>query len=321
MYKITDISINIISFNREEYVLSSVNSLINQSIGGFIINIFDNCSSDRTIDRLVKLNNSRIKIYPSKFNIGSYNNFKRAVDQSNKKFTMIFHDDDLIHPNYLKYVLIALNENPKATIVCSGMKRTINPDLRSFKNYNVQYKKFKNKSSFIGLVYLGFPMCFPSCLYKTYNLKKATLEKDKYGKLLDRPIIFDSILGEDEVILFPGQYVQYRVHSGQDSNTNANGPFPSQIFELQKLYFNELYLNSDFKSKLIFLTNFYHYMSLDFKNFYEKYNSKQSFIHEFVRYVNGVNHFVFLSKSLNFLKVRFIFKIYRIIKRNIGQYS
>ena len=321
MYKISDISINIASFNREEYVLSSVNSLINQSIGGFIINIFDNCSSDRTIERLDKLNSDRIKIYPSKFNIGPYNNFKRAVEQSNKKFTMLFHDDDIIHPNYLEYVLIALNENPKATIVCSGMKRTISPDLRSFKNYNIQYKKFKNKSSFIGLVYLGFPMCFPSCLYKTDNLKKAIFGKEKYGKLADRPIIFDSILDGDEVILFPGQYLQYRVHSGQDSNTNATGPFPNQIFELQKLYFNELYLNSDIKSKLIFLTSFYHYMSLDFKKFPEKYNSKQSFIFEFVRYVNGDNHFVFLSKSLNYLKVRFIFKIYRLIKRNIGQYS
>ena len=321
MYKITDISINIISFNREEYVLSSVNSLINQSIGGFSINIFDNCSSDSTIERLVKLNNDRIKIYPSKFNIGFLNNFKRAVNQSNKRFTMLFHDDDIIHPNYLEYALIALNENPKATIVCSGMKRTINPDLQSFKNYKVQYKKFKNKSSFISLVYLGFPMCFPSCLYKTDNLKKVMLGKEKYGKLADRPIIFDSILDGDEVILFPGQYVQYRDHSGQDSNTNANGPFPDQIFELQKLYYNALYLNSNIKNKFIFLTSFYHYMSLDFKKFPEKYNSKKSFIFEFVRYVKGDKDFVFLSKSLNFLKVRFIFKIYRLIKRNIGQYS
>lgn len=321
MYKISDISINIISFNREEYILSSVNSLINQSIGGFNINVFDNCSSDRTIEKLDKLNSDRIKIYTSKFNIGGYDNFKRAVNKSNKKFTIIFHDDDIIHPNYLEYVLIALNENPKATIVCSGMKRTISPNLRLFNNFNVKYKKFKNKSNFIGLVYLGFPMCFPSCLYKTDNLKKAMFGKEKYGKLADRPIIFDSILDGDEVILFPGQYVQYRVHPGQDSNTNANGPFPDQIFELQKLYYNALYLNSDIKNKLIFLTSFYHYMSLDFKKFPEKYNSKQSFIFEFVRYVKGDKYFVLLSKSLNFLKVRFIFKIYRLIKRNIGQYS
>ena len=124
-----------------------------------------------------------------------------------------------------------------------------------------------------------------------------------------------------EVILFPGQYVQYRVHSDQDSNTNANGPFPDQIFELQKLYYNELYLNSNFKNRFLFLTCFYYYMSLDYKNFTEIYNSRKAYILEFVKYVNGNTHFVNLSKLLNCLNVRFIFKIYRLIKRSIGQYS
>jgi len=322
MYKISDIRVNITSYNRDKYIIPAVNSLLRQSVGEFEINVFDNFSTDNTLKKLIKLDNRRIKLYRSTFNIGGHNNFKRVVNQSNKKFTIIFHDDDLIHHNYLEYILMALNENPKASLVCSGMLRANNPQEQLFKNYNFSYKKFKDKSNFISLVYLGFPMCFPSCLYKTENMKKVIkIKAEKFGKICDRPVVYSAVKEGEEIILFPGQYIHYRLHSGQDSNSKANGPFPNQIFELQKLYYNELYLNSNFKSKLIFLTSFYYYMSLDFKNFKSEYNSRKTFILEFVEFVNGKILFVYLSKFLYFLKIRNLYKVYRVIKRNIGQYS
>ena len=212
-----------------------------------------------------------------------------------------------MHPNYLEFILKALNKNPNVSLICSGMFQSHFPE-RPFKNYNFSYINIKRRN-LIGLAYKGFPLNFSSCMYKTENIRVAFKGKEIYGKISDRPIIFDSITDLDEVILFPGQFIHYRFHSGQSSNNLVNGPFPNQIFELHKLYYNELYLNSNFKNKLIYLSVFYYYMSLDYKNFTKIYNSEKAYLLEFVKYVNGDNNFVNLSKLLNYLKVRFIFKI------------
>ncbi|MDA7765534.1 glycosyltransferase [Flavobacteriaceae bacterium] len=319
MLTISDISINIISYNREKYIVTTVKSILNQSIGEFEINIYDNGSSDGTVEKINNLNNKRINLFTSDLNIGFEKNFLRVITQSKKKFTIIFHDDDLVHHNYLEFILRALNENPNVSLICSGMFQSHFPE-RPFKNYNFSYINIKRRN-LIGLAYKGFPLNFSSCMYKTENIRNAFKGKEIYGKISDRPIIFDSINDLDEVILFPGQFIHYRFHSGQSSNNLVDGPFPNQIFELHKLYYNELYLDSNFNNKLIFLTSFYYYMSLDYKNFIKIYNSRNAYILEFVKHVNGNNHFVNLSKLLFYLKIRYIFKIQRFINRIFFQYS
>jgi glycosyltransferase involved in cell wall biosynthesis len=321
MVTINDISINILSSNRAEFIKSTINSILNQTIKIDEINVFDNFSKDNTIEILKSFKIQRLNIFENNKEMSFVENFRKAASHSNKKFTVIFHDDDIIHPSYLEFALNALNLNHNIGLICSGMIRTKIPENIFFKDYNFSYIKLKKVKDLMNLVYQGFPMCFPSCIYKTANLKKATLEKDCFGKIADRPIVYDSLSKNDEIVLFPGQFIAYRFHIKQLSNLPETGPFVNQLFALQKIYYDNLYLGSSLRHKILFLFSFYHYMSLDFKNFKEEFKFKQDFINEFVKHVNGKRYFVFVSQVFFHLKLRYIYKGYRLIKRNLDQYS
>ena len=321
MVTINDISINILSSNRAEFIKSTINSLLNQSIKIDEINVFDNISKDNTIDILKSFKIPRLNIFENNREMSLFENFRKAVSHTNKKFIVIFHDDDIIHPRYLEFALRALNLNHNIGLICSGMIRTNSPEKLFFKEYNFSYIKLKNVKDLMNLVYQGFPMCFPSCIYKTVNLKKAILDKDCFGKIADRPIVYDSLNKNEEIVLLPGQFVNYRVHKGQISNSPMTGPFVNEVFALQKYYYDNLYLGSSLRHKILFLFSFYHYMSLDFKNFREEFKFKQDFINEFVKYIKGERYFVFVSQVFFYLKLRNIYKAYRLIKRNLNQYS
>ena len=321
MYDINDININVLSYNRGDFIIETINSIINQSLKINEINVFDNFSNDNTIAVLNSITDKRINVFYNNKNIGALGNFKRAISNSKKKFTVIFHDDDIIHPDYMKFVLSGLNESSNVSLVCSGMTRTKTPQNLKFKNYKYSPIKFESKADFIRIIYLGFPLCFPSCVYKTENLKVAIDGKEKYGKIADRPIIYDSVNEGEEVVLLPGQFINYRVHFGQDSNTSMSGPFLNEVFELHKNYFEKLYLNSNLKNKLFFLVSFYHYMSLDFHSFKSSFKSKKHFILKLIRYIGGDSKLLFLSRFFYFLNFRAIYQAYRLLKRNFNQYS
>ena len=320
MITINDIDVFVLSYNRESYILETLQSLNNQTIGKFEIKILDNGSTDNTQKSIESLENKNILFFGSDTNNGALWNFQRAQKLASKKYTILFHDDDLIHPKYLEYVIKVLNEQKDISLVCSGMKATKNPNQKHWNEYSYSPIIFDRLSQFASLVYLGFPLNFATVVYKTEYLKKAKIDFEQYGKIADRPLVFDCVKN-GKIALFAGQYIQYRTHENQDSKNSSSGPFYNETIALHKKYKNIIFQDNFLLPKILFLVNFYRYVVEEYNRFLDIKCSKNQYVDLVMDEIQITKNELFLSKLFYFTKISYLYKIYRFIKRKLGQYS
>ncbi len=322
MITINDIDIFVLSYNRANYIKTMIESLLNQTAGEFQIKILDNGSTDNTKEVVNSFNNQNIKFIGSIQNKGALWNFQRAQNLADKKYTVIFHDDDIIHPKYLEYALKALNKFDNVSIVCSGMRATTKPDIKNFKRYGFKPIVFNSISKFTSLVCLGFPLNYATVIYKTTFLKHINMKKLNkiYGKIADRPMVFE-VAKKGTIVLFAGEYIQYRIHQDQDSCDNKTGPFENQTINLHKYYKETIYNDRFILPKIYFLIKFYKYINGEYKRFYKPQLSKEEYIQKVQDELKLTKKDIVFSKMCNFLKIDSFFKIYRLVKRNFGEYS
>lgn len=57
-------------YNAEKYVMSTIQSLLNQTYQDFEIIVVDDCSTDNSVEIIKKLDDTRIKLYRNSENCG-----------------------------------------------------------------------------------------------------------------------------------------------------------------------------------------------------------------------------------------------------------
>lgn len=109
-------------YNGEEFLAESLECLLGQTFGEFILIICDNASTDRTreICRDYAARDPRIRVFRNDVNIGAVGNFNLALDlASTALFKWVAHDD-LYKPEYLSSCLRLLDDNPEAVLAHSA---------------------------------------------------------------------------------------------------------------------------------------------------------------------------------------------------------
>lgn len=94
------ITIIITTFNCENYISSTLTSLINQSYRNLEILIIDDCSTDNTLDILKNFQrlDTRIKVFNQPINSGTYLAKNRALSLATGDFIVCHDADDWSHP-------------------------------------------------------------------------------------------------------------------------------------------------------------------------------------------------------------------------------
>lgn len=125
------ISVLVPVYNAEEFVDVAIHSLLNQSWQNIEIIAIDDCSTDKSLEKLNELSkaDSRLKVYRNDENLGAYPTRNRALSLSTGDFITVHDSDDWSHPQMLEVQMNAMFENNAIKISCSFMTR-VYPDLR-----------------------------------------------------------------------------------------------------------------------------------------------------------------------------------------------
>ncbi|GAV22609.1 glycosyltransferase family 2 protein [Carboxydothermus pertinax] len=312
MLKIDDIKLEIfvLTYNRAKYLDATLKSIVNQSYKKFNIIVLDNNSTDETELIVKKYQNLHdIKYIRNDLNIGVVGNFLKAKELASKEFAMIFHDDDIMHPEYVETALKLLEQNNDSVFLGAAMSFELEPDFEFQKN-NAKAKILSQKD-FASLLYRGFPYHYASTVFRTKFLKKAKVEFKKYGKLSDRPVLINLLqYGKAIVLLEP--YIKYRLHPEQDSQTKSSGPFLSEIIELNKLYKSILGDSVFNKYGRSFLLANYIYINQSFKELYQtkKLKTKIDYLNTFIKNEASSLKAILIGYFIEALPYR----VYKIIK-------
>lgn len=107
------VSVLICTYNAEQYIQATLQSVLKQTFLNFEILILDNNSSDRTLDILEKVSDSRVQIFPSKKNLGPYWGLNFLLEKATGEYIAIQDHDDLWHSEKIAKQVAILEENKK----------------------------------------------------------------------------------------------------------------------------------------------------------------------------------------------------------------
>jgi glycosyltransferase involved in cell wall biosynthesis len=214
-----DITVCIMSYNRPQYLREALLSVLNQTQKPKEIVIYDNGSEETVYKAVADLLTNNVKFIGADANQGAIWNFQSAIAATVTKYIMLFHDDDILHENFLvtqvsileNDKLIALSSNG-CTIDSSGFK--MNALLMSF--FKKRPLEIYSTSGDVAIKYAN-NSCIPlsPTIYETCALKKVKIQKE-FDKVLDAVLMCDlaelGLVGCNTTPLY-----DCRVHEGQDS--------------------------------------------------------------------------------------------------------
>lgn len=113
-------SIALTTYNGEQFVLTQLESLSNQTIKDIEIVVCDDGSSDATCEILKQyaIKEPRMRFYRNDINLGFKKNFEKVIGLCHGDYIALCDQDDIWLPNHIELLLQHMDE--KAQIVCGN---------------------------------------------------------------------------------------------------------------------------------------------------------------------------------------------------------
>ena len=208
---IPTISVLMTTYNRENYVGSAIESVLNSSFKDFELVIVDDRSTDKTVDivREWQAKDDRIKLFINEQNLGDYPNRNQAAAHATGKYLKYVDADDLIYPWGLQILWECMERFPEADWgLCSLAQDIARPfpfvlDAREAYRYH----------------YLG-----PGLFHKaplSSIIKKELFDAVggfEPGRMVGDFEMWHRLVLQSPVLLMPHGMVWYREHDDQESN-------------------------------------------------------------------------------------------------------
>src|SRR5262245_60354195 len=129
------ITIGLPVYNREKYLRTALDSLLNQTFGDFELVICDNASTDDTptIAQEYAARDKRVRFFRNDANVGANRNFNRVFHLSRGKYLKWSTSDDYWAPQTLAQLFPIIDHDPEIvlcypkTMICDAAGTPVEP--------------------------------------------------------------------------------------------------------------------------------------------------------------------------------------------------
>ena len=191
------VSVALPVYNGENFIESTIKSILAQYYNDLELIITDNRSTDRTKEICLDLaqTDPRIRYVENPKNLGAAPNYNAGYQLARGQYLKWSAHDDLISPNFISSTLAALENDPGASLAF-GRTICIDPDGTEFPGDDHN----ETQAILEGEPHVRFHRaimesgtCFPIFgLFRMSTLRKSTLHRSYYGS--DRALIAETAL-------------------------------------------------------------------------------------------------------------------------------
>lgn len=114
------VSVIMPTYNREKFILESINSVLMQTYRNFELIIIDDASTDNTLKVVESVKDSRIVVLRNKENMGCSYSRNYGVQKARGKYIFYLDSDNTWDSRYLKVMMGAFKKLPNASALYSG---------------------------------------------------------------------------------------------------------------------------------------------------------------------------------------------------------
>jgi glycosyltransferase involved in cell wall biosynthesis len=109
-------TIFVLCHNRPEFTRQTLRSILSQKDTDFELVVSDNSSNDE-VERMVKAEFPHVDYRLRLPMLRQLEHFNRCIDEAKTDYFCLFHDDDLMHPDFVRRMKAALDSHPEV-IAC-----------------------------------------------------------------------------------------------------------------------------------------------------------------------------------------------------------
>lgn len=225
------VSICIPAYNVEKYISETIESIINQTYKNIEIIVFDNASTDRTGEIVMRYfeNDPRIKYFKNRKNIGYCANILSAVNKASSQFIAIYHSDDVYKPEIVgKQYNVLKKDNSIHGVFVKHEPFSLECNLTKPKCYNKVLKSsllnketnlvVGNYSDFLPLILsLGNVFACPSFMTRKEIFLKLGGFKDTYPSCEDTELWIQYLQSGYKLAIINEFLLKYRVSNDHAS--------------------------------------------------------------------------------------------------------
>ncbi|MBI2775679.1 MAG: glycosyltransferase family 2 protein [Chloroflexi bacterium] len=227
----------ITTFDRPDYLGECLASVAAQTLHGFRLVVLDNASAADYLDVLDRFRDMRITYIRNDTNLGPAGNIEKAMrSYSDSEFVVVFHDDDLMHPNMLEWQYDLLESDPTLQFVSTELAAFddgVPPPRHAWEGVTPITEIYHDRADLARSLLEGGGLCFGSTMYRSSVLNMVGLDESRFGIIWDRPFLLD-VARHGKTALIRAPLVLYRHHPGQD--TNRGKLSASNLIELMRSY-------------------------------------------------------------------------------------
>ena len=231
------VSVILPTYNRVNYLLESVNSILEQSFTDFELIISDNASTDNTEEIVKGIKDKRIVYNRNAKNIGVSRNYNKCLELCTGEYIQIFSDDDIMMKDCLSKSVSILDGNLDVGLVHTDIKM-IDAQGKIISNShwaNMAWKKWAtvhnssklfNKETYHKYLYrIQNIICMPTVMIRKSIISKIGYMDEALKVLVDLDYWLKITLFSD-VYFINEKLVYYRTHPGStylhDSSIDVN---------------------------------------------------------------------------------------------------
>ena len=131
--------------NAELTIEECISSILNQTFNTFNLFVFDDFSSDNTVNKIRSFNDKRITLIKSDKNIGTYASKNFILKKFCKSKYVALHDaDDISLPNRIEKQVHELSNNKSIACLGTGIEEFWNSD--NVKPHTITHEETNNNS-------------------------------------------------------------------------------------------------------------------------------------------------------------------------------
>ena len=214
------VSICIPTYNAENSVINTLQSVLNQTYQNLEVLVVDNASTDNTLNLVRQTNDPRLVVHRNESNIGGEQNWSKCIQLANGEYIAVFHADDRYLPNMVEKQVKVLQNNPAVGAVFTLASR-IN-DRGEMIGHDIELpSELKNKRVYhlpeiFGSIlrHGNFLMC-PSCMVRGKLYKKLVpFDWDRFETSADLDMWL-RILEKRPIAILDEKLMRYRVSNKQ----------------------------------------------------------------------------------------------------------
>ena len=229
------VSITIPCYRRLDQAQRCIASILAQSFGDFDLTLADDGKGDDYREYVAALGDSRVRYQRNPVRLGAMRNMFQAIGAGTGKYTLAFHEDDLLGQHYLSSAVGILEHHPDCAFVAAEMRefeREPRAEQLAWSARHPTYDLFASPADFLRAVLAGLEPMFGSVVFRRTALAGIVPQHEEYGTLVDRPFLMD-IMQRWSAVVLRDPLVWYRHHS---DNARHKGMTAAHIRHLLTRY-------------------------------------------------------------------------------------